>query len=890
MRSGCFLFAIIIALLSTLLLVTPMYGAVVLAASDPSSVDSTALASTALASTAINSPDVSNVASNAIIFAAGATSGAAAGATLNAVSATLSAVSASAVPPAFAGTLDKRATLPTTSISFAPEDFTSLYAPNGGSPMTGITLTGAGGSVGRFLLDGVPYALGTAIPIADISKLKFENFASGTLSFTAYAHNATFPDPPKIGSATVIITVSPVPAPVQYLKEIYYYMSWNSYMTFDDSDFNSVFRSLTGRDLYCIRISQPSSSYGRLYYSYTSTSYDYAVSSDDRYYRSSSPRISYISFVPRDDYYGSVTLYYTAYDDNMNPYEGTVLIDIDDSDWGTGGGVNNSYLQTNTVTYSMDVGASINFSSSDFNASLVSSTGYSLSYIRFHTLPSNAAGRLTYNYRGAGGVISSTTAVSTETRYYISSSPDISSISFTPTSDYSGTINIPYTANATNGAAYGGTLFLRVGQANAAASLSDLNYKINGKASLTFSATDFQSILTKTVSSTLSYIMFTSLPSDGALYYNYRGTNDYTSAVSTGTRYYRATNPIISQITFVPKAAQTGKITIPYTAYSVNGAVYNGKIVISLGSAGNLRTLTYPMIYGEPLDFGEAGIGADIRGQVRLTAGSASSAAFSYVIFNVPPSSEGTLYKDYYEGARRRQSITEGDMYKEGASPDISDLVFTAESNANIQLTYTAFTASGAVYNGKIAIKPVTLPDSWSRDEVGSLAMRGFVPDSLLSGYDTWITRAEFTALLVNTYDYSGASASEGDRQSREAAFADIRGNPFARLIRRGYALSIIDGVSETEFDPDSPLTREAAAKILCSTIAAITFEPIGSNVDIPYTDSEAISDWAAPFVRYAYMYGLMIGDDSGAFKPQDNLSREEAMALVERAIVKYKL
>jgi hypothetical protein len=254
-------------------------------------------------------------------------------------------------------------------------------------------------------------------------------------------------------------------------------------------------------------------------------------------------------------------------------------------------------------------------------------------------------------------------------------------------------------------------------------------------------------------------------------------------------------------------------------------------------------------------------------------------------VFAIPPASGGTIYKSGASGSSR-QAIAENEMIYYDKSPSISDLTFESRSNRNIQLSYTAFTASGDAYAGKITLKRATLPDGWARYEVGSLAKRGVVPDALLSNYGDVITRAEFTALLVRTYDYAGAP--DRGAATRTAAFADIRGNPYARQISRGFSLMIIDGVSATQFDPDSPLTREAAAKILCATIGQITGPPISSGVELPFADRGSISDWAQQFVKYAFENLLMSGDDANRFRPQDNLSREEAMALVERAIVNY--
>jgi len=800
----------------------------------------------------------------------------------------ISAVRVNPLPAQFSGTIDKAATLPTTSITFTPEDFTAKYTANDGGPLTGIIITGSGGSAGRLLLGGNAYTLGTAIPLSSIYSLVFENVAAGSPTFKVTAVNQAAPSAPGFGDVTLRITLSQDPSLTLKLDEINYSAATNSYFYFTESDFNSVFKDKSGNNLDYVRFTQPPSSVGRLYYNYTSSgNYDHLVASDSRYYRNSNPRISNVAVVPREDYTGTFTIYYTAYDETTKVYEGTIRVQVSNS--GADGSVNNSYSSSNTVTYSADKGVPIYFSSADFRASLTAATGLSLSHIRFTSLPSSSAGLLRYNYGSSSSSASGTGVVTTGTRYYVNASPDISGISFVPTATYAGVLNVPYTAYASNGAGYGGTLILRIGQAVSSAALEDINYSMGKNAAVKLSAADIDAVFLKVAKSSLSYIIISPLPSagTGTLYYNYRGANNYDAAVSASIRYFRLTNPNISNISFVPKAGQTGRAAISYTAYTASGAAYVGKINITLSAPKSLKTLSYQMVYGDPLVFGDAGIPDGIRALVRQAAGAGSSGNLSHAVFEVPATTAGVIYKNYSAQSGLRVSIAASEEFFADKTPSIADLAFFANTDRNVTLKYTAYSASGEAFNGKITLKQITLPAGWSREEVGSLARRGVPPDSLLSDYESLITRAEFTALLVRTYDYSGASQSGAP--ARTAAFTDIRGNPFARLISRGFSLMIIDGVSADRFDPDSPLTREAAAKILCSAIRSINGINAVSGSAPPYADNGAISYWAMQYVAFAYENGLMIGSDGNRFRPQDSLSREEAMALVERAIVKYK-
>ncbi|MEL4106503.1 S-layer homology domain-containing protein [Oscillospiraceae bacterium WX1] len=177
----------------------------------------------------------------------------------------------------------------------------------------------------------------------------------------------------------------------------------------------------------------------------------------------------------------------------------------------------------------------------------------------------------------------------------------------------------------------------------------------------------------------------------------------------------------------------------------------------------------------------------------------------------------------------------------------------------------------------------VSAVSPWAQADVAALAARGVVPEALASSYQSSITRAEFTALMVNIYEYAA-----GDYTApTETPFTDISGSPYATEIAKGYALGIVSGQSPTTFGPNGTLTREQCAKIIGATVAAVTSVPVSSSSPLPYQDASRISVWALLYVRYAYENGLMTGTGTN-FEPQGLLSREQAMTIAERMIVKF--
>ena len=821
------------------------------------------------------------------------------------------------IPATFAGDVAK-ATTTAAPAAFDAADFTSKYAANDDGDITGITIavTEPQGAVvaGSLMLGGAEYALGSPIAIGDVASLLFVPKAAGGATFTAYAHNADIAsDPARVGGVKVTVTVmpaaptpTPTPPAVASLNEIVYTTSRGSDVALVADDFIYALSEKTSARLEYVTFSQTSSSGARLYYNYqpSNASFDHAVSAGDRYYPSSAPRISNISFVPKDDYVGTIWLNYLAYGDNGGSYNGSICFNFDEYYSGYTSS-DNTGTYTNTVSYSTESRSTVWMSSSDFSSALTNTTGRTLSYVRF-TQPSSDVGQMYYNYGRSGGNI-----VASDDRYYRGTTPDISNVAFVPNQGFTGLAVIPFTSYATNGSSYGGTLYVRVGL-KSSDSVLNLSYRTNAGVPLKLSSDDFNSEMLRASGYPLAYVTFAQASIDtslGRLYLGYRSATSYDSGISQYTRYYRSnTTPSISNVSFVPAAGKTGTASISFTAYASNSLSFSGKLEINIGTGGagagsgssgatrSLAGISYEIVEGEALEFGATDVAGDILAALR----DADADSLDYVTFTLPSSRDGRLMHTL--GARaggRQERAAEGAQYRDkpasqatGAEPSLAALSFVPASGftGSVRITYMAYTDDGAAYRGRITITALALPTGWARDEIASLAARGIVPSELLGRYEEPITRAEFTAALVNAVDAKRGYANE---ESRSAAFTDISGSKYESQIERGFAIGIIDGMSAAVFEPDSLLTREQAAKILCTSVKLDPYSPGGEGDGAAahaerFVDVDGMSGWARPYVGSAADNGLILGDEAGRFNPMDSLSREEALALVERAVEKF--
>ncbi|WP_337100960.1 S-layer homology domain-containing protein [Paenibacillus sp. YIM B09110] len=98
------------------------------------------------------------------------------------------------------------------------------------------------------------------------------------------------------------------------------------------------------------------------------------------------------------------------------------------------------------------------------------------------------------------------------------------------------------------------------------------------------------------------------------------------------------------------------------------------------------------------------------------------------------------------------------------------------------------------------------------------------------------------------------------------------------------YSRLIVQGVTATEFDPDSSITR---AEFLAIVMRALGIQE--ANYENDYKDVSA-SNWFAGAVQAATDYNLISGYDDGSFRPNARISRQEATVVLARATSIAKL
>nr|MCR5353117.1 S-layer homology domain-containing protein [Clostridiales bacterium] len=170
------------------------------------------------------------------------------------------------------------------------------------------------------------------------------------------------------------------------------------------------------------------------------------------------------------------------------------------------------------------------------------------------------------------------------------------------------------------------------------------------------------------------------------------------------------------------------------------------------------------------------------------------------------------------------------------------------------------------------------------RPSIEALACRGIINGMSETIFDpeSCMTRAQFATIVVRalglefkkTRDFSDVSASSW----------------YYSYVCTASSYGIINGVSDTEFDPESFISREQAlvmiqrAAKLCGLLSGGSFDVLSA-----YKDARAISDWAKEGVAFCINSGIFAPEGS-EIKPDESIKRAEIADVIFKLLKGAKL
>lgn len=214
--------------------------------------------------------------------------------------------------------------------------------------------------------------------------------------------------------------------------------------------------------------------------------------------------------------------------------------------------------------------------------------------------------------------------------------------------------------------------------------------------------------------------------------------------------------------------------------------------------------------------------------------------------------------------------------------------------NAKSDLYYQELTApEGYVVNSdEVSIEKSNLTTSWSKAEKDAETVRnyrGSTPD-LLNGDDYFayvvgyqdgcvhpnalITRAETATIFFRLLK----DDVRDDNLRTSNTFADVPNDYWANTaISTMAGLGIVQGRSSTAFDPNASITRAEFAAI-CARFD--TGKSSGTQ-----TFSDIKGHWAQSYIERAAELGWIKGFEDGTFRPNDCITRAQAMTMINRVL-----
>ncbi len=173
------------------------------------------------------------------------------------------------------------------------------------------------------------------------------------------------------------------------------------------------------------------------------------------------------------------------------------------------------------------------------------------------------------------------------------------------------------------------------------------------------------------------------------------------------------------------------------------------------------------------------------------------------------------------------------------------------------------------------------IQNHWAKDIIESAVRANLMTGVSETEFapDLNITRGMFVTILYRL---------EGEPTSPKLNFQDVSsGEYYSGAIAWAKANEIINGISDTEFAPDSNITREQLAAILHRYAKFKGCDvSVGEDTNIlSYDDVFDISEYAIPSMQWTCGAGLMKGKTESTLNPHDNTTRAEAAAILQSFI-----
>lgn len=163
--------------------------------------------------------------------------------------------------------------------------------------------------------------------------------------------------------------------------------------------------------------------------------------------------------------------------------------------------------------------------------------------------------------------------------------------------------------------------------------------------------------------------------------------------------------------------------------------------------------------------------------------------------------------------------------------------------------------------------------DHWAAEYIYPLVDLGVVNGvtEMTFDPDANVTRGQFVAFIARSLDME---------TDMENPFTDVS-STFEDEVAAAYEAGITTGVSETQFEPNKPITREQMAAMAVRAYEYWTDSDYETSEDYMYADEDMISPLFSAHVDAARELDIMVGGAGNKFNPKANATRAQAAKVV---------
>lgn len=148
---------------------------------------------------------------------------------------------------------------------------------------------------------------------------------------------------------------------------------------------------------------------------------------------------------------------------------------------------------------------------------------------------------------------------------------------------------------------------------------------------------------------------------------------------------------------------------------------------------------------------------------------------------------------------------------------------------------------------------------------------KGFEPDATM-------TRAMFATVLGRLHEMKIGKIASFINPVR---FKDVDYDSwYGKYIDWASGTGIINGVGDSRFNPEAPVTKQEMAVMLYRFLEVTDYE-----AEIPFADAKDVDEWAIEAVAYCAENKLITGDTVNKFYPTEKAKRHEVASFIARYI-----